>query len=118
MVSDIILFADDTKMSKEIQSTEDLESVQTDLFHLQDWSNKWLLLFHPDKCKVLQICSFKQNLEQPIYFVTKSDGTVVQLEVSACECEKDIGVYVDQHLTFDTHIETKVNKANSIIGYI
>ena len=46
----------------------------------------------------------------------KSDRTVVQLEVSACE--KDIGVNVDQDLTFDTHIETKVNKANSIIGII
>ena len=45
-----------------------------------------------------------------------SDGTVVQLEVSVCE--KDIGIYVDQHLTFDTHIETKVNKANSIMGII
>ena len=74
-------------------------------------------MFHPDKYKVLQICSSsKRNLEQPIYFMRKSDGTVVHLEVSACE--KDIGVYVNQHLIFDTHIETNVNKANSIKGII
>ena len=103
-------------MTKEIRSTEDLESVQTHLFRLQDWSDK-RLMFHPDKCKVLQICSSsKRNLEQPIYFMRKSDGTVVHLEVSACE--KDIGVYVNQHLIFDTHIETKVNKANCIKGII
>ena len=46
----------------------------------------------------------------------KSDETVVQLEASSCE--KDIGVYVDQRLTFDTDTETKVNKANSILGII
>ena len=55
-------------------------------------------------------------MEQPIYFTRKSDGAVPQLEVSACE--NDIGVYVDQNLTFDMHIETKVNKANNIMGII
>ena len=34
------MYADDTKMSKEIQSKEDLELVQADLFRLQDWSDK------------------------------------------------------------------------------
>ena len=46
----------------------------------------------------------------------KSDGTIVKLEVSSCE--KDIGVYIDEHLTFETQIVTKVNKANSIMGII
>ena len=46
----------------------------------------------------------------------KSDETVVRLEASSCK--KDIGVYVDQRLTFDTDTETKVNKANSILGII
>ena len=40
-VSDIIMYADDKKMSKELRSNEDLETVQTDLFRLQDWSDKW-----------------------------------------------------------------------------
>ena len=62
-------------MSKEIRFKEDLELVQADLFRLQDWSDKWLLLFHPDKCKVLQISpSSRWNLEQPVYFMRKSDG--------------------------------------------
>ena len=38
------------------------------------------------------------------------------MQVSSCE--KDIGIYVDKHLTFETHIETKVNTANSIMGII
>ena len=46
----------------------------------------------------------------------KSDGTLIKLEVS--NCEKDVGVYIDEHLTFEKHIVTKVNKANSTMGLI
>ena len=41
VVSDIIMYAEDKKMSKELRSNEDLETEQTDLFRLQDWSDKW-----------------------------------------------------------------------------
>ena len=91
--------------------------VQDDLFSLQDWSDVWLLLFHPDKCIVKRIClPWKQNTDKPEYFKRKSDGTIVKLEISSCD--KDIGVYIDEHLAFETHIVTKVNKANSIMGII
>ena len=46
----------------------------------------------------------------------KSDGTFIKLEVS--NCEKDAGVKIDEHLTFEIHIVTKVNKANSTMGLI
>ena len=32
--------------------------------------------------------------------------------------EKDIGVIIDSKLTFENHINEKVNKANSIMGVI
>ena len=32
--------------------------------------------------------------------------------------EKDIGVIIDQDLSFDKHIAAKINKANSILGII
>ena len=117
VMSEIALYADDTKLSKEIQSDSDVIVVQDDLFILQDWSDDWLLLFHPDKCIVIRIClPWKCNIDKPEYFMRKSDGSIVKLEVSSCE--KDIGVYIDEHLTFKTHIVTKVNKANSVMGII
>ena len=117
VMSEIALYADDTKLSKEIQSDSDVIVVQDDLFILQDWSDDWLLLFHPDKCIVIRIClPWKCNIDKPEYFMRKSDGSIVKLEVSSCE--KDIGVYIDEHLTFETHIVTKVNKANSVMGII
>ena len=32
--------------------------------------------------------------------------------------EKDIGVIIDDHLTFDSHISAKINKATSMFGLI
>ena len=86
---------------------------------MQDWSDNWLLLFHPDKCVVVQVCLPWKHSEKPVYFMRRSLvklGALVKLEVSSCE--NDIGVYVDEHLTFETHIETKVNTANSVMGII
>ena len=86
VISYIVLYADDTKLYREIQLDSDTIVVQDDLFSLSDWSDDWLLLFHPDKCIVIRIClSWKQNIDKPEYFMRKSDGTIVKLEVSSCE---------------------------------
>jgi len=53
--SDVYMFADDTKLYREIANQSDIEIVQNDINNLIKWSEKWLLRFHPDKCKVLSI---------------------------------------------------------------
>ena len=45
-----MLFADDTKIYKHIKGIKDQEDMQDDINNMCDWSDKWLLLFHPDKC--------------------------------------------------------------------
>ena len=49
------LFADDTKHFREIKTEEDRKHPQDDLDKLQQWSDTWLLKFHPNKCKVMSI---------------------------------------------------------------
>ena len=49
--SEIFLFADDTKIFRTIYTQEDKNILQNDLMKLYQWSNKWLLKFHPAKCK-------------------------------------------------------------------
>ena len=46
--SEIYLF---TKIFRHIQNRDDHIILQHDLDKLTEWSNKWLLKFHPDKCK-------------------------------------------------------------------
>ena len=49
------LFADDTKNFREIKTEEDRKHLQEDLDKHQQWSDIWLLTFHPNKCKVMSI---------------------------------------------------------------
>jgi hypothetical protein len=53
--SDAYLFADDTKIFKIIKSSDDSTILQEDLTKLEEWSDIWLLKFHPDKCKHMHI---------------------------------------------------------------
>jgi hypothetical protein len=116
VLSDIFLFADDTKVYREIECDADQEVLQRDLHSLFDWSERWLLCFHPDKCKVLQITNKRKSCEDPIYYMNKYDGGTTTLEV--VKSEKDIGVTIDQYIAFDKHIQLQVNKANQLVGII
>jgi len=49
------MFADDTKIWRVISKAEDNDNLQQDLNKLAKWSNKWLLRFNPEKCKVIHI---------------------------------------------------------------
>ena len=53
--SECYMFADDTKVLKNLSSKEDNLVLQKDILELENWSKRWLLRFHPEKCKVLAI---------------------------------------------------------------
>ena len=110
MNSPAYLFADDTKIYREIKETADIDILQQDLSKLEEWSNTWLLKFHPDKCKHMTISRDKNPKETSYKLMGQNIGKT--------EEEKDIGVIVDSKLKFEKHISEKVNKANSIFAVI
>ena len=55
IMSTIYMYADNTKLYREIKSHEDHQILQNDLTKLCIWSKKWLLKFHPKKCSCLSI---------------------------------------------------------------
>ena len=107
--SEIYLFADDTKIFNEVTDHNNSEILQSDLEKLSQWSDKWLLKFHPDKCRVLDVSTRDRDHNQ--YYLDD-----VELEHSTCE--KDLGVHIDVKLKFNNHIGEKINKANNILGAI
>ena len=102
--SDAYLFADDTKIFNMIKSNDDSTILQENLTKLEEWSDTWLLRFHPDKCKHMHIR--KKNDDNSYSLHGKSLEKVIE--------EKDIGVVTDSDLTFEKHINEKVNKANQM----
>ena len=109
---DIYLFADDTKLFKEISSVEDIYDLQTDVDGLYDWTLYSFLRFHPNKCTAMRVTRGDTDAHGPCSY----NMNEVRLK-NSCE-ETDLGLIIDSRLTFEQHIMSKVKKANSVVGLI
>ena len=73
------------------QSLQDCVDLQEDITRLQNWSDTWLLQFHPEKCKVMQVghnSRFQCHIKQ-------SNHTYILKET---EEEKNLGILVSNNL--------------------
>ena len=110
VLSDVFMFADDTKIFRQI-SGQLFNQIWIKLF---DWSQTWLLKFHPDKCKVLPVSNKSITADTVVYSIKTYDAGRTTLET--VDPEKDAGVTIDSNLSFANHIKNQVNKANQIVG--
>ena len=108
LVSKISKFADDTKLGGKAYTRENCELIQSDLDKLSDWSDKWLLKFNSDKCKVMHIGN--DNLKYNYQMQNKSLTEVQQ--------EKDLGVIISNDLKTSSHCLAASKKANMMLGFI
>jgi hypothetical protein len=107
----VLMFADDTKVYKALdQATED-NSLQDDINELQEWPKSMCMRFHPEKCKVMHL---GHNNKKKEYHMTTSDGSKHILTTT--DQEKDLGVTIDDKLSFSKHVSNQVNKANRVLG--
>ena len=106
------MYADDTKVYRKIDADTDVQTLQEDLRIMSEWSNKWLLKCHPQKCTGIAIGN--ENMVQS--YELSSVNVVHQIE--QVQEIKDIGVTVDSLLSFQQHIYRKIVTANEIIGII
>ena len=104
------MFADDTKLFRQVTSKEDALVLQSDINLLDEWSKKWLLSFNKSKCHVLTLGKLDDMYAHRY--------TVADYETEHVFQEKDLGVTVDSALSFEEHISKKVKTANSIVGLI
>ena len=110
LTSQSLMFADDTKVFSRVSNRDEAQALQRDLNELEQWSNTWLLKFHPDKCKVLSIGRFEDGAG---YYYTLFGQLLEHIDE-----EKDVGVMIDSELSFENHINAKVSKANQVMGLI
>ena len=61
------LYADDTKLYREIESIpDDTDVLRSDFFRLAEWCKTWQLKFDPDKCETMRI-THKQDTSKESY---------------------------------------------------
>ena len=109
--SNILLFADDTKIFQQVKSKEDAIQLQEDIDTLGKWSDEWLLKFNTDKCHVLTLGKI-DNITHTHRYALHGD------EIEHVFEQKDLGVVFDMELKFEEHMGAKVKKANAIMGLI
>jgi ribosomal protein L29 len=110
--SSIRLFADDAKLFSTANSSFERTQIQSDLDRLTEWSNKWLLRFNAKKCAVVHL-GYK-NERRKYEMKGEPENTVL----AESDCEKDLGVFVDSKLKFDTHCQKAANKGNRLVGLV
>ena len=106
--STVKVYADDTKVYRPITNPQDAEQLQEDLDRLVSWSNIWQLPFNIEKCKVMHIGNTNPKFE---YSMASQ-----KLEVTSQE--KDLGVIVDNSLSFHAHTDAVVARAYRTLGII
>ena len=104
------MFADDVKLYGRIDSETDVNFMQRQLDILCKWSKTWHLTLNPAKCTVLTLTLRRKPVIRPY-----SIGEVVLERVSAM---RDLGVVLDEKLTFGDHIDRTVIKANRALGLL
>ena len=110
--SPIHMFADDTKISRQMTAQSDQVALQTDLKQLEAWTRKWQLRFNQKKCKVMHLGQYNHHYD---YTITSGGKDTTMGEITN---ERDLGVQIDHDLKFDQQVEMVANKANKMLGLI
>ena len=106
--SQIMMFADDTKMYRAIRDNADHKALQEDLATLEQWNRDWLLRFNTEKCKVMY-CG--PSNPKRSYDMEALSGERENLEESCSE--KDLGIHIVNSLKPTFHCKKAANKAMS-----
>ena len=104
------LYADDTKIYRNINTIDDCMSMQKTLTNMHTWTRHNNIRFNASKCKALTITRKKS----PLDFIYKLDN----LELERVSTEKDVGVNITNSLTWNTHIHAITAKANKLLGLL
>ena len=111
----IALYADDTKIWREIKCDIDQIKLQKDIDSLYLWSIKNKMKFHPDKCKALSITNKYIPSELPFFeFIYNLNGNYLSYTTH----EKDLGVIVNNKLSWKKQCESLASKANQTLGFV
>lgn len=103
-------YADDLKLYKPIVNDEDCRNFQSDLDNLQNWCLENKFHLNVNKCKVITFTRSKSHIEHAY--------RIGGHELERVDEARDLGVYLDNKMTFLAHIETIISKSSRMLGFI
>jgi len=108
---DIHLYADDAVLMTNTSSLPNAYNViNNDLQLLQEWANKWHMLFNPTKTKYMVISNSND--------VNNNQLVINNTQIEQVSSFKQLGLFLDDKMTWETHINHIVLKATKKIGLL
>ena len=104
------LFADDTAVYRLSATEYDHSQLQQDLLQLQEWEKSWDMEFHPGKCTTLPVTKSTSPKNNNYILHGHTLDTV--------DSAKYLGVTLTKDLTWETHINSIIQKANKTLGFL
>ena len=108
-MSDLLKFADDTKLFSDVNTTQKVHQLQMDIDMLRQWSSDWQMPLNINKCRVIMHCG--KNNPRNVYVM---DGCDLQ----TVEQEKDLGILINDNLKSSVHCSQICKRANRMLGLI
>ena len=107
------IFADDTSLFKIATNNHESTSVlNNDLVKITQWANQWKMIFNPDESKQAVEIVFSSK-----YNPTSFDDLVFHgVGVRKVNETKHIGLVLNEKLSFQSHIDSKISKARQGVG--
>ena len=107
--TNIALYADDTKIWRQISNDIDSDILNKDIDALNMWASDNLMRFHPKKCKVISVAHKDKGFSTlPFYNYPYVIGVEI---LDYCEYEKDLGIHVHERLQWSMHYTSLLAKA-------
>ena len=104
-------YADDNKLGMTIRSRNDVEKFQDDLNRVTKWTTSRKLRLNADKCSVISF----GNPKLPVSDLKLSIGGT---ELKIITKEKDLGIIVDDNLSFSDHAQNQASKAMKALNHL
>lgn len=108
--TNILLFADDVKMYREVATPTDALKLRGDLKRMAVWCTENELKLNIDKCFMMSLRRSNNHHINDYHIDGKMVARVDEI--------RDLGVIVDSRMNFISHIESSVAKARQMTGYI
>ena len=108
ITSNVLKFADDTKLFRKVNTDGDKQHLQNDLDRLVKWSEKWQMLLNFGKCKCLLTGHGNLNVNYEM------GDTVLGSTVK----EKELGVTISANMKVSEQCGIAASKGNQIHGLI
>ncbi|XP_045494554.1 uncharacterized protein LOC123693467 [Colias croceus] len=109
--SKFLLYADDKKIFTKIASLDDCLSLQNDLNRLTNYYNINKISVNINKCQKI---TFSRNKKNIINF----EYSICNEKIPSTNTVRDLGVILDEKLTYNDHIDYVTNKAFANLGFV